>query len=148
MRISDWSSDVCSSDLVNFFGVVELLEGLRSALAASSAPRAAVVASSVAVHASDAELDQACANLDEASARARVEVLSEQGHGHAVYPGSKAALAKWVRRSATPPQWAGDRIPLNAVAPGVALRPMFAGPFEDPRMVAVTGPAVHMTPTH
>src|SRR3546814_15114420 len=95
MRISDWSSDVCSSDLVNFFGVVELLEGLRSALAASSAPRAAVVASSVAVLASDAELDQACANLDEASARARVEVLSEQGHGHAVYPGSKAALAKW-----------------------------------------------------
>ncbi|HEY9563499.1 MAG TPA: SDR family oxidoreductase [Nocardioides sp.] len=129
---------------VNFFGVVELLEGLRSALAASSAPRAAVVASSVAVHASDAELDQACANLDEASARARVEVLSEQGHGHAVYPGSKAALAKWVRRIATTPQWAGAGIPLNAVAPGVVLTPMSAGLFEDPRMVAAMDQAVPM----
>src|SRR3546814_14340725 len=59
MRISDWSSDVCSSDLGRHFGVVDgkdvalarvLDEGLAAVLADREAPAVAVMADSVAVH--------------------------------------------------------------------------------------------------
>ena len=129
---------------VNYFGTVEFLTGLREALAASSAPRVAVVASSVAVHASDEELQDACLAGDEEAALARAGVLAEEKRGSAIYPGSKAALAHWVRRESITPEWAGAGIPLNAVAPGVVLTPMSAGLFDDPRMVEAMDQAVPM----
>jgi NAD(P)-dependent dehydrogenase (short-subunit alcohol dehydrogenase family) len=44
-----------------------------------------------------------------------------------VYPATKLALARWVRRSAVSEAWAGSGIRLNAVAPGFIATPMTAG---------------------
>jgi NAD(P)-dependent dehydrogenase (short-subunit alcohol dehydrogenase family) len=49
------------------------------------------------------------------------------GRGYQLYGSSKLALARWVRRTSVTPGWAGEGIPLNAVAPGVVLTPMTAG---------------------
>jgi NAD(P)-dependent dehydrogenase (short-subunit alcohol dehydrogenase family) len=129
---------------VNYFGTTEFLSGLREALSTSSAPRAAVVASSVAVHASDEGLREACLAGDEAAALARAGVLAEEKRGSAIYPDSKAAVTQWVRRECITKEWAGAGIPLNAVAPGVVLTPMSAGLFDDPRMVEAMDQAVPM----
>lgn len=129
---------------VNFFGTTEFVTGLLPALANSDAPRVAVVASSVAIHASDAPLGEACLAGDEEAALVRAGELGASGGGAAIYPGSKAALARWVRRESITPAWAGAGIPLNAVAPGVVLTPMVAGLFEDPKMVAAMDQAVPM----
>lgn len=129
---------------INFFGVTEFVTGLLPALSASSAPRVAVVASSVAVHASDVALGDACLAGDEESALKRAVELEAEGRGSAIYPGSKAALARWVRRESVTPAFAGAGIPLNAVAPGIVRTPMSAAILADPRMVAVADQALPM----
>lgn len=129
---------------VNYFGTVDFVTGLREALAAAPAPRVAVVASSVSVHAFDDALEQACREGDEAAATARAAELADSGKGAAIYPGSKAALAKWVRRTCVAPGWADAGIALNAIAPGVVLTPMTEGLFQDPKMVAAMDQAVPM----
>ncbi|WP_067439513.1 SDR family oxidoreductase [Nocardioides jensenii] len=129
---------------INFFGVTEFVTGMLPALAGSSAPRVAVVASSVAIHASDAALGEACLAGDEEAAQKRAVELEAEGHGRAIYPGSKGALARWVRRESITDAWAGAGVALNAVGPGVVLTPMSAGLFDDPRMVAAMDGAVPM----
>ncbi|WP_189087195.1 SDR family oxidoreductase, partial [Promicromonospora citrea] len=55
-----------------------------------------------------------------------VKLVEAREHG-LIYASSKAALCRWLRRTATSPRWAGAGIPLNAVAPGVVETPMVAG---------------------
>jgi len=43
-----------------------------------------------------------------------------------IYPSSKRALSRWVRREAPSARWAGAGIPLNAVGPGIVRTPMVA----------------------
>jgi len=52
--------------------------------------------------------------------------------GHPAYAGSKLALARWVRRSAPGPEWAGAGVRLNAVAPGAVLTPLLREGLEHP----------------
>lgn len=112
---------------VNYFGMVATLENLRPLLADSAAPRAAGVASMASLMPNDAELVDLLLAGDEAGALARAEVLAaEETTGHLIYGSTKAAFARWIRRSAPTPEWAGAGIPLNAVAPGVILTPMTA----------------------
>lgn len=113
---------------VNYFGVVELLQELRPALARSQAPRVAVISSLAAVHASSPELIDACLAGDEAKALEIAESFMGEDplSGYAVYPGSKRALARWVRRESITPEWAGAGIALNAVGPGTVVTPMTA----------------------
>ena len=138
------SGNVPAVMAINYFGTVDFVTGLREALAASPAPRVAVVASSVSIHASDEALGQACLGGDEPAALARATELIEAGRGTALYPGSKAALARWVRRTSVAPGWADAGIALNAVAPGVVLTPMSAGLFDDPAMITAMDRAVPM----
>ncbi|WP_308800011.1 SDR family oxidoreductase [Agromyces silvae] len=65
---------------------------------------------------------------DEASALARAAELAAAGPEHAnlIYGTSKRALARWVRRHAATPEWAGAGIALNGIAPGVVNTPMTA----------------------
>jgi NAD(P)-dependent dehydrogenase (short-subunit alcohol dehydrogenase family) len=118
---------------VNYFGVVELLEGLRPLLAASDAPRAAVVASFAAIHPSaDAAIVDACLAGDEAAAVDACAVADIAEPPRSVYASSKRALVRWVRRTAPTKPWAGAGIPLNAVAPGIVATPMTQYRLDDP----------------
>ncbi|TFV64295.1 SDR family oxidoreductase [Geodermatophilus sp. DF01-2] len=128
---------------VNFFGVTALAEGLRPALAAASAPRAAVVGSISGTQPVDDEVVAACLADDEAAAVARSAAVMA-GAPQKLYPSSKAALAQWLRRTCIAPGWADAGIPINCVAPGVVRTPMSAALFADERMKAVMDRAVPM----
>ncbi|UJP10125.1 SDR family NAD(P)-dependent oxidoreductase [Microbacterium sp. KUDC0406] len=122
------SAPIAKTISVNYFGVTELLEALLPALAKSDAPRAAVVSSMASLQPNSPEMVDAALAGDEAKAVEIAEGLAAQGPevGYAVYPSSKRALARWVRRESITPAWAGAHIPLNAVAPGTVLTPMTA----------------------
>ncbi|GAB2854901.1 SDR family oxidoreductase [Actinoallomurus bryophytorum] len=109
---------------VNYFGVVDLLDALRPALARADLPRAAVISSIASIQVTDAAVVAACAEWDEERAVALAAKVSADGHGYRLYGSSKLALARWVRRTCLTPGWAGTGIPLNAVAPGVVVTPM------------------------
>jgi NAD(P)-dependent dehydrogenase (short-subunit alcohol dehydrogenase family) len=111
---------------VNFFGARETLELLRPQLAASDAPRAAVVASFATLHENDLELVAALRAGDEERASEIADRLAASGAGHLIYPSTKRAIAEWMREAAISPEWAGAGIPLNGVAPGVIVTPMTA----------------------
>lgn len=129
---------------VNFFGAVELLEGVRPALAASSAPRAAVVSSISATQPADAEIVAACLSRDEARATELAEQATADGRPSQIYSSSKVALSQWVRGTSVQDEWAKAGIPLNAVAPGVVQTPMSAYLFEDEAMKKIMDRAVPM----
>lgn len=69
----------------------------------------------------DVELVETCLAGDELRAR---QLASDDQDGLATYPASKLALARWVRRRAVAPDWAGAGVRLNAVAPGLVDTPM------------------------
>lgn len=113
---------------VNYFGTVALLAGLRPALAA--ADRAAVVClssnSTTCQPNWPLEIAEACLAGDEPGACEHADT-----HGSIqAYPATKAAIAWYVRTNA--PEWAGEGIRLNAVAPGKIDTPMTAELREDP----------------
>lgn len=130
---------------VNFFGVVDVLEGLRPVLARSANPRVAVISSVSSVHPVDEQIVEACLRREEQTVRERAAAVLAEGHAPLLYSSSKAALARWVRRTAITPDWAGAGIALNAVAPGVVLTPMTDALVHDPRMREVMDRAVPMT---
>ncbi|MEI7743557.1 MAG: SDR family oxidoreductase [Chloroflexota bacterium] len=113
---------------VNFFGMVATLEGLRPLLAGSAAPRAAAISSMASLFPVDAALVDACLALDEPAALARAAVLAENPTttGGMIYSSTHQAFARWIRRNAATPDWAGAGIPLNAIAPGIIATPMTA----------------------
>ena len=106
----------------NYFGVLATLEGLRPLLARSPAPRAATFASVSLLHRPVPGLVEACFSGDE-DAAAAVAVSAEDQP--AVYTTTKRALSQWLRRRAVSADWAGNGIPLNAVAPGMTRRDDF-----------------------
>jgi NAD(P)-dependent dehydrogenase (short-subunit alcohol dehydrogenase family) len=124
---------------VNHFGAVATLEGLRPLLARGEAPRAVATASSSVLNGADPALLEACLAGDEATAVGLAEPV-----GLLSYPTTKTAVARWVRRAAPTPDWAGCGIGLNAVAPGVVLTPMTDPLFADPAMKELMDAAVPM----
>jgi NAD(P)-dependent dehydrogenase (short-subunit alcohol dehydrogenase family) len=129
-------SDVATIISVNYFGAVATLEGLRSLLARSAAPRAVCVSSNSGVlgHLDttwDEALVEACLAGDEAAA-----VAHGAGSGQAAYAAAKRALIRWARRSATREPWAGAGITLNVVAPGVVRTPINDYLFDTPEKEA------------
>jgi NAD(P)-dependent dehydrogenase (short-subunit alcohol dehydrogenase family) len=117
---------------VNYFGVVATLEGLRPLLMRGNQPRAVTITSIASILPGvDQDLVAACLHGDEAEA---LDVARRKGAGF--YNSSKAALARWVRRSAIRPEWAGSGILLNAVAPGLIDTPMGRGVINDSEMMA------------
>ena len=107
---------------VNYFGAVATLEGLLPLLRKRPRPRAVVVASSAALLPADAAVLDACLASDEPLARKLATPL-----GQAAYMPSKQAIARWMRRTAIEPRWAGSGVALNGVAPGLIRTPMTAG---------------------
>jgi len=124
---------------LNYFGAQQLLEGLRPALARAAQPSAVAISSNASTLGNaDSPLVAACLSGDEADARR----LASVQEGHSIYGGSKLALARWVRRQAPRPEWAGAGIRLNAVAPGAVRTPLLEAGLEDARY----GPAIRAFP--
>jgi NAD(P)-dependent dehydrogenase (short-subunit alcohol dehydrogenase family) len=123
---------------VNYFGAVEVLDGLKDALVAG-APAAAVVVSSnsaTTVPGVSEELVASMLDGDEGSARWGAEDVDAT----TAYAASKLAVARAVRRRA--PTWASEGVRLNAVAPGAVDTPLLQATLAD----AELGPLVRAFP--
>jgi NAD(P)-dependent dehydrogenase (short-subunit alcohol dehydrogenase family) len=123
---------------VNYFGVVELLDGWRPALASSGAARV-VVFSSNATTTVPAVPDRAVRALlagDGDRAARSVRVFGRHAPTFA-YAASKIALSRWVRRAAVTADWAGVGIRLNALAPGAIRTPLLERQLATPREAAL-----------
>jgi NAD(P)-dependent dehydrogenase (short-subunit alcohol dehydrogenase family) len=118
-----WAEDAAEIVSVNYFGALAAVESVKPLMKEADHPNAVVVASTAALLDTSPTIIAACLAGDEEAAR---NAAREQPM-HA-YSSSKAALALWVRREAVLPDWAGDGVCLNAVAPGGVLTPMTA-PF-------------------
>ena len=116
---------------VNYFGTVQLLEGLRPLLASGTQPAAVAISSNSTTCSPGVPTDviELCRAGDEAGARRRAHEL---GAMNGVYPASKVAVAQWVRSSAVSPEWIGAGIRLNAIAPGMIDTAMIAEGRADP----------------
>ncbi|MEJ1088672.1 SDR family oxidoreductase [Microbacterium sp. Mu-80] len=140
------SAPIPATISINYFGVTELLEALRPGLLASDAPRVAVVSSMASLQPNSAEMVEAALAGDEERATRIAADLAAQGPetGYLVYPSSKRALARWVRRVSIAPEWAGSGIPVNGVAPGTVLTPMTEKLLSTPEGVKMVDAAVPM----
>ncbi len=98
---------------VNYFGAVATLEGLRPLLARSRSPRAVLIASTAAFLPYDEEVADKLLAGDQSA----ISAMAEGPQGTA-YATSKNAVARWLRRAAISPEWAGAGILLNAIGPG------------------------------
>jgi NAD(P)-dependent dehydrogenase (short-subunit alcohol dehydrogenase family) len=100
---------------VNYFGTVVLLDALRPLLAKGAEPTVVAISSNSTTLSPNVyqDLIDACLEGDEKRAGS---LADEQGF--MAYAASKTALSHWVRRNAVTHDWAGNRIRLNAVAPG------------------------------
>ena len=113
---------------VNFFGAVATLEGLRPLLAKGASPRAVAVSSFASIMPSDPELVETLLKGDEAAALA----MAPNKEPGVYYSSSKAALARWLRKHSTSPEWVGAGILLNGIAPGMVVTPMTEAFVTDP----------------
>ncbi|WP_407285528.1 SDR family oxidoreductase [Streptomyces sp. BP-8] len=132
---------------VNYFGAVATLEGLRPLLSASTAPRAVVIASVASVHPHDTAIADAALAGDEEAALTAAQAAVDRGEGYAIYGSTKAAIARWIRRTAVTADWAGAGIPLNAVAPGTVVTPMTEPMLASPDLRKIVDATVPM-PLH
>jgi NAD(P)-dependent dehydrogenase (short-subunit alcohol dehydrogenase family) len=123
---------------VNYFGTVDLLEGLRPLLGPGGSAVAISSNSTTVQPAVPADLVEACLRHDE---ELTAQIADARG-SLVTYPATKLAVAHWVRREATGPDWAGSGIRLNAIAPGMIDTPMVAGMRAD----AKAGPMLDMLP--
>jgi NAD(P)-dependent dehydrogenase (short-subunit alcohol dehydrogenase family) len=120
---------------VNYFGAVEVLDGLLDALRAGRDPRAVVVCSNSAQLAPVDEAPYVLAMLDGDEDRAG-RLIDEIGSGPLAYMASKHALGRAIRRRAV--AWGEARVPLNGVAPGPVRTPL----YEADRAAPGTGEAI------
>ncbi len=110
---------------VNYFGAVDLVDGLRELLAARRGSVVLISSNSAPMDTRADYVDTLLAG-NESAARA----LAEDTDGHALYSGSKQALARWMRRNTQ--AYAAQGIRLNAVAPGYTRTPMTEAVAKDP----------------
>ena len=118
---------------VNYFGVVDLLEALRPALAATGSAKVVVVSSNSTTTV-PAVPGAAVRALLAGNAAKAVRWLRAFGPGapSIAYAASKIAVSRWVRRQAVTPEWAGAGIRLNALAPGAIMTPLLERQLATP----------------
>ena len=117
---------------VNYFGAVELLDGLFPALKKGQSPAAVVISSVASAHLpwDKNPLAAAFESGNDAMAQAIVDGAGEQG-GNLAYAGSKNGLTVAMRkRSAI---WGKEGVRLNSVAPGATETPLLQASAQDPR---------------
>ncbi|KAA1428741.1 SDR family oxidoreductase [Nocardioides antri] len=110
---------------VNYFGVVDLLEAWRPALAAADRAKVVVFASnsSTTVPVVPGRAVRGFLDGDLEKVLRTLRPFGKQAPTFA-YAASKVAISRWVRRTAVTRGWAGAGIRLNAIAPGAVLTPL------------------------
>ena len=121
-------SDVPKIASVNYFGAVEVLDGLRGAMEGREAAAAVAICSNSAQLMPFDEHPFVLALLehDEPAALA----LLDEHQGFIAYGGSKHALSRAVRRRAR--EWGARGVRLNGIAPGVTRTPLMDGAVKHP----------------
>ena len=117
---------------MNYFGAVELLDGLLPALQKGQQPAAVVVSSVASAHLTW-DRNPLAATLeagDEVQAGAIVDGAGEKG-GNLAYAGSKNAVTVAVRKRAL--AWGQAGVRLNTVAPGAVETPLLQAGLQDQR---------------
>ena len=118
---------------VNYFGVVELLEGWRATLAKTDRAKVVVFGSN-ATTTTPAVPGRAVKALlagDSAKAVKATRIFGKNAPAMA-YGASKIAVSRWVRRHAVTAEWAGAGIRLNALAPGAIMTPLLEKQLATP----------------
>ncbi len=117
---------------VNYFGAVELLDGLLPALQKGSNPSAVVISSvaSAMLPWEKNPLAAGCEAGNEAAVAAIVMGAGDAG-GNLAYAGSKNALTVAVRKRAK--DWGAAGVRLNTVAPGATETPLLQAGLQDAR---------------
>ena len=119
---------------VNYFGVVELLQAWRPALAATGSAKVVVVGSNSSTTMPMVPSRAVRALLrNDLDAAVRAVRLLRPAASPMAYGASKIALTRWVRRTAVMPDWAGAGIRLNAIAPGAIATPLLDEQLATPR---------------
>lgn len=120
--------DLAAVASVNYFGAVELLDGVRDALAGRAGAAAVVVCSNSAQFGPFEEHPYVLALLEGDEERARRIVAGE--NGFLAYAGSKHALSRAVRRRAA--AWGEAGVRLNGIAPGPTRTPLMDASVRHP----------------
>lgn len=107
---------------INYFGSEAFLTGMRPLLAAGGDAQVVAISSNSTTTSPNVpdSIVAACLDGDEEQARALATEYTE----FIAYPGSKIAIARYVRRNAPTADWAGSGIRLNAIAPGATQTPL------------------------
>ena len=118
---------------VNYFGVVDLLEAWRPALAATDRAKAVVFSSNstTTMPAVPGRAVRALLAGDGEKAVRAVRLFGRNAPAMA-YGASKIAVSRWLRRHAVTREWAGAGIRLNALAPGAILTPLLERQLATP----------------
>lgn len=119
---------------VNYFGVVDLLDAWRTALAAASHARVVVFSSNSTTTTPAVPARTVGAFLaHDAEKAVRSVKLFGKNASTIVYAASKIAVSRWVRREAVKNEWAGAGIRLNALAPGAIMTPLLEEQLSMPK---------------
>jgi NAD(P)-dependent dehydrogenase (short-subunit alcohol dehydrogenase family) len=118
---------------VNYFGQIDLLNGIRHLLEKSKAPRVIITSSRNSLYPPCPQLVDLCLEGREEEALTLVKSLMAcftAGGGpntRSGYIASKTAALYWMRRNCCSPEWGGKGILVNAIAPGLIDTPMTKG---------------------
>ena len=129
---------------VNYFGSQALLDGLRPALAASDGAQVVQFGSNSSTTTPNLPDDLLDAYLDgrENDAVALIETVDPVFAPAVAYGGAKLAITRWCRRASVTPEWVGEDIRLNVIAPGPVDTPLLRAGQSD----EVYGPLMEAFP--
>lgn len=118
---------------LNYFGTTEAIEGLYPLLRKPGG-RCVVITSVGQLQAGSAtaELEKLCLAGDEDAAVGHARTMAPMH----VYPASKHAVTMWARQTTVKPEWAGEGLAINIVAPGIVQTPMTERTQQDPELAA------------
>lgn len=111
---------------VNLLGVTELLTAFRPLLATGEKSKVVVFGSN-STTATPLVPRRAVARLEAGDTEGATRILRRRGKalsGPAAYAASKIAVTRWCRVHGTRPEWAGEGIAVNIIAPGPVMTPL------------------------
>jgi NAD(P)-dependent dehydrogenase (short-subunit alcohol dehydrogenase family) len=127
------SADACLVASVNYFGAVELLDGLLPPLSLGRLPSAVVIGSNEATLWSwdSNPMPQAYLQEGEAGVHERLRQAPSDKASHLAYASSKQAVTMATRQRVE--AWGKEGVRLNVVAPGPVQTPLLQACEDDPR---------------